>query len=100
MSLHKWHNENEMVLTTQQFTMRLSNNGTDLQWHSPVTIMHSSITMTVEGDTIVTPSPSTLSTGTTLIDNAYVLTSLHFDNAALPNLHKARGLDNSRYCYS
>eukprot|EP00971_Amphidinium_carterae_P149548 2965246-Amphidinium_carterae.2 len=28
-------------------------------------------------------------------DNDYVLTSLHFDNAALPNLSKARGLDNS-----
>eukprot|EP00971_Amphidinium_carterae_P229236 4547791-Amphidinium_carterae.1 len=51
MSLHKWHNENEMVLTNQQFTMRLSNNGTDLQWHKPVTIIHTSITLTVEGDT-------------------------------------------------
>eukprot|EP00971_Amphidinium_carterae_P136038 2695635-Amphidinium_carterae.1 len=52
MPLRKWHNDNFLVLNNQHVTMQISNadNGTDLQWSSPVTILHSSITMTVEGD--------------------------------------------------
>eukprot|EP00971_Amphidinium_carterae_P328103 6459820-Amphidinium_carterae.1 len=40
------------VLTNQQMTMRVNNagNGTELQWSSPVTILHSLVTMTVENE--------------------------------------------------
>eukprot|EP00971_Amphidinium_carterae_P235779 4679317-Amphidinium_carterae.1 len=53
MSLHNWHSDNELVVNSQHVTMRVSNagNGTELQWNSPVTSMHSSITMIVEKDT-------------------------------------------------
>eukprot|EP00971_Amphidinium_carterae_P044658 878508-Amphidinium_carterae.2 len=46
-ALHNWHRDNRIVLTNQQMTMRVNNagNGTDLQWTSLVTIMHSSATM-------------------------------------------------------
>eukprot|EP00971_Amphidinium_carterae_P049974 984923-Amphidinium_carterae.4 len=50
MSLHRWHRDNQFVLNNQQMTTRINNalNGAELQWTSPVTILHSSITMTVE----------------------------------------------------
>eukprot|EP00971_Amphidinium_carterae_P171607 3402236-Amphidinium_carterae.2 len=37
MSLHKWHKGNEMVVSYQHVTMRVSNagNGTDVQWSNP-----------------------------------------------------------------
>eukprot|EP00971_Amphidinium_carterae_P149547 2965246-Amphidinium_carterae.1 len=43
MCLHKWHRDNDLTLTNQQVTMRVSNagNNTQLQWDNPVTIMHS-----------------------------------------------------------
>eukprot|EP00971_Amphidinium_carterae_P099632 1970547-Amphidinium_carterae.1 len=52
MALHRWHRDNAMVLTNQQMAFRVNNagNGTDLQWTSPMTIMHLSVTMTVEND--------------------------------------------------
>eukprot|EP00971_Amphidinium_carterae_P174628 3461696-Amphidinium_carterae.1 len=52
MALHHWHRDNHMVLTNQQMAIRLNNagNGTELQWTSPVTIMHSSVTITLEND--------------------------------------------------
>eukprot|EP00971_Amphidinium_carterae_P348937 6490753-Amphidinium_carterae.1 len=50
MALHRWHRNNHMVLTNQLMAIRVNNagNGTDLQWTSPVTIMHFSVTTTVE----------------------------------------------------
>eukprot|EP00971_Amphidinium_carterae_P341344 6480103-Amphidinium_carterae.1 len=55
-TLHRWHRDNHMPHgpdePAQQMTMRVNSagNGTDLQWTSPVTIMHSSVTMPVENE--------------------------------------------------
>eukprot|EP00971_Amphidinium_carterae_P024319 479996-Amphidinium_carterae.3 len=52
MALHRWHRDNQMVLNNQLMTMRIHNagTGTELQWRSPLTILHSSITMTIENE--------------------------------------------------
>eukprot|EP00971_Amphidinium_carterae_P262764 5212771-Amphidinium_carterae.1 len=52
MALHHWHRDNAMILTNQQMAIRVNRagNGADLQWTSRVTIMHSSVTVTVEND--------------------------------------------------
>eukprot|EP00971_Amphidinium_carterae_P053260 1048853-Amphidinium_carterae.2 len=64
MSLHKWHRDNVLVVNNQHVTMRVNNagNGTELQWNSPVTITHSSITRPSRR----TLRSSTMSTWTTL----------------------------------
>eukprot|EP00971_Amphidinium_carterae_P166550 3300783-Amphidinium_carterae.1 len=74
MALHCWHRNNRMVLTNHQMAIRVNNNGTgtDLQWTSPVTIMHFSVTMTVENEA-----------------NSH---------CTLPNSSKVEGLDNDQFC--
>eukprot|EP00971_Amphidinium_carterae_P339423 6477242-Amphidinium_carterae.2 len=64
MALYRWHRDNTMVLTNQHMAVRVNNNGngTDLQWTSSVTIVHFSVTMTVEHDVKYFTIFSTMST--------------------------------------
>eukprot|EP00971_Amphidinium_carterae_P172696 3423582-Amphidinium_carterae.1 len=57
LSLHRWRRDNHMVLTNQQMTMRVNNagNGTELHWTSPVTNLHSSVSMTFENEASQVP---------------------------------------------
>eukprot|EP00971_Amphidinium_carterae_P061632 1220106-Amphidinium_carterae.3 len=53
MSLHKWHTEDNDAMTMSTYLIRIAGeNG--MQWHSPVTIMNSQITMHAGKTTITT----------------------------------------------
>eukprot|EP00971_Amphidinium_carterae_P154656 3066548-Amphidinium_carterae.1 len=49
MSLHKWNNEDDNVVADSRIAMRV-NNGQDRQLHSRLTILHSHVTVHMDGD--------------------------------------------------
>eukprot|EP00971_Amphidinium_carterae_P029111 572404-Amphidinium_carterae.1 len=49
MSLQKWHNLDDSVIANSRVTMRI-NNGPDMQMYSRLTILHSQVTINMDGD--------------------------------------------------